>query len=304
MISKAVIPVAGLGTRLLSVTKEQPKEMLPIFARGLDESLCLKPLVQVVFEQLYDVGFREFCFVVGRDKRAVEDHFTPDQDYVLGLNHSDKGSQAQNLEAFYRRVEHSTILWVNQPKPLGFGDAVAKAASFVGDERFLVHAGDTWILSQGTRHITSLLKNSENADAEATLLLQEVKEPRGYGLVETEPMADGVMKVTRAEEKPEIPLSDLAIMPIYVLDPAVLWALKIVRPGKGGEIQLTDGIQKMIDWQRKVYALKLDGADVWLDIGTPETYWQALQLSHKHFSSERPPSTSSHHVRETTDQNW
>src|SRR3989441_11370929 len=77
VLRKAVIPAAGLGTRLLSVTKEQPKEMLPVFAKGKNGDLCLKPIVQLVFEQLYHVGFRECCFIMGRGKRAKEDHFMP-----------------------------------------------------------------------------------------------------------------------------------------------------------------------------------------------------------------------------------
>jgi UTP--glucose-1-phosphate uridylyltransferase len=85
VLRKAVIPAAGLGTRLLSVTKEQPKEMLPVFARAKNGDLCLKPIVQLVFEQLHQVGFREFCFVVGRGKRAIEDHFTPDFSFVSML---------------------------------------------------------------------------------------------------------------------------------------------------------------------------------------------------------------------------
>src|SRR5713226_1526879 len=85
VLRKAVIPAAGLGTRLLSVTKEQPKEMLPVFAKGKNGELCLKPIVQLVFEQLYQVGFREFCFIVGRGKRAIEDHFTPDFNCVTML---------------------------------------------------------------------------------------------------------------------------------------------------------------------------------------------------------------------------
>src|SRR5579863_2996389 len=98
---KAVVPVAGLGTRLLTATKVQPKEMLPVFAVEEGE-LCIKPLVQLVFEQLFDYGIREFCFVVGRGKRAIEDHFTPDDDYLRRLS-SPKAPMASALGRFYRR---------------------------------------------------------------------------------------------------------------------------------------------------------------------------------------------------------
>src|SRR4029077_6501330 len=129
---KAVIPVAGLGTRLLTATKVQPKEMLPVFAKEGGE-LCIKPLVQLVFEQLFDFGIREFCFVVGRGKRAIEDHFSPDDDYLKRLTVQDKtasthqAATASALEKFYRRIDRASLMWVNQPVPLGFGHAVLQA---------------------------------------------------------------------------------------------------------------------------------------------------------------------------------
>jgi len=90
MIKKVVIPAAGLGTRLLPVTKEKPKELLPIFVRTADGRLCLKPMLQVVFEQLYDTGFREYGFIVGRGKRAIEDHFSPDEGFIEYLRNKTK----------------------------------------------------------------------------------------------------------------------------------------------------------------------------------------------------------------------
>ena len=102
MIKKAVIPAAGLGTRLLPVTKEQPKEMLSIFANTPNGSCCLKPVLQLVYEQLYDVGFREFCFVIGRGKRAIEDHFTSDRVYTSMLRQKGKESSAAASSTFFR----------------------------------------------------------------------------------------------------------------------------------------------------------------------------------------------------------
>ena len=128
LIENAVIAAAGLGTRLMSATKEQPKEMLPLFAASEDEAICLKPIVQQIFEQLFDFGLRQFYFIVGRGKRAIEDHFTPDHWFVGRLNTVGKGRQV--LEAFYRRIEESCIIWVNQPEPRGFGAAVLQAEPF------------------------------------------------------------------------------------------------------------------------------------------------------------------------------
>jgi len=280
MIRKVVIPTAGLGTRLLSSTKEQPKEMLPVFCRNMNGDLSVKPLVQLIFEQLFNTGIREYCFIVGRGKRAIEDHFTPDFQYVERLNSIGKNSQASDLQSFYRKLGDSTIIWVNQPQPKGFGHAVLLARPFVGSDEFLVHAGDTYIISNKNSHLTRLVNTHQRLKDDATLLLQEVPDPRPYGIIEGKETDEG-FKVIRVVEKPEKPTTNLAIMPIYVFTPALFKALEVTLPGKGGEIQLTDGIQKLIDWALKVHAIKLNDGDIRLDIGTPETYWEAQRLSYK-----------------------
>ncbi len=279
---KTVIPAAGLGTRLLPATKEQPKEMLPVFANGDDECLCLKPIVQLVFEQLFDSGFREFCFVVGRNKRAIEDHFTPDHEYVEQLNNKGKNKQALLLGSFYRKVEASTIIWINQPEPLGFGHAVQLTKPFIGAYPLLVYAGDTYIISGDNAHLKRLIEEHNKTKADATITLQEVPNPRQYGVAEVVEEADGELIVKGVEEKPERPKTNLAIMPIYIFEPIIFRSLEAIQPGKGGEFQLTDGIQKLIEWGLKVNAIKLKEDEIRLDIGTPETYWEALSLSYNY----------------------
>jgi len=281
-IKKVVITAAGLGTRLLSVTKEMPKEMLPLFCVGSNGDLLLKPVLQLIFEQLYEVGFREFCFIVGRGKRSIEDHFTPDYGYVELLRRRGKESLAIELEEFYRKIESSVIAWVNQPEPRGFGDAVLRAEPFVDDEPFLVHAGDTYVISQGNSHIKRLLKAYETYRPSATLTLKEVSDPRKlYGCAKVE-SDEPVMKVAYVVEKPQKPPSNLAIMPIYIFEPEIFNAIREIGPGVGGEIQLTDAIQKLIRTQRPVRAIKLREDEVRLDVGTPETYWEALATSYRH----------------------
>src|SRR5947208_4988952 len=117
LIKKGVITAAGLGTRLLSVTKAQPKEMLPVFARCKDGGLCMKPIVQLVFEDLYQSGIRDFCFVVGRGQRTIREHFTPDFSYLSILDKRGKNGLAKELDAFYEMVGRSRIQWVNQFEP-------------------------------------------------------------------------------------------------------------------------------------------------------------------------------------------
>ena len=277
-----MIPAAGMGTRLLSVTKEQPKEMLPVFAKGKNGELCLKPIVQLVFEQLYGVGFREFCFIVGRGKRAIEDHFTPDFSFVSKLNVKGLESAVEELESFYRMVDESTLVWVNQPVPHGFGDAVLKAKSFAGNDRFLVHAGDSYFISKNAEHLRRVVRMSEESKTDVLFLSKEVDDPKRFGIVEGRTLASGLVKVERVVEKPAKPASKLAIMPVYVFDSVIFKALESTATGFAGELQLTDGIQRIIDWGLKVYTTQVDAKETWLDIGSPDLYWEAQSLSYKH----------------------
>jgi len=285
-LKKVVIPAAGLGTRLLSVTKEQPKEMLPVFAKGRNGDLCLKPIVQLVFEQLYQVGFREFCFIVGRGKRAIEDHFTPDFSFVSMLDSKGKDGPAEDLENFYKMIDGSTVSWVNQSEPRGFGDAVLKAKSFVGEDMFMVHAGDSHFLSKDADHLRRVMDASVKTKANALFLSMEVEDPKRFGIVEGETIENELLKVKRLVEKPLKPASKLAIMPVYVFDSNIFKALEATKAGFAGELQLTDGIQRMVDWGLKVYSTPVDSSEVWLDIGSPDLYWQAQNLSHKHYSHD------------------
>lgn len=281
MIRKAVVPVAGLGTRLLSATKEQPKEMLPVFSLSKDGTLCLKPLVERIFDQLFDFGVREFYFIVGRGKRTIQDHFTLDREFVRRLDATGKDSQAVQLESFYKRIESSTIVWVNQPEPKGFGDAVLQAEPLVGLEPFLVHAGDAYIISERQTIAARLAEAHAEGEAEATLTIRKVRDPRHYGVVEVSNSHEEKIRVTQAVEKPEQPTSRLAIMPLYVFNPTIFEALRATAPGKGGEIQLTDAIQRLIETGCNVQAIMLQADDIRLDIGTPETYWEALQITYR-----------------------
>jgi UTP--glucose-1-phosphate uridylyltransferase len=280
MITKAVIPVAGLGTRLLTATKEQPKEMLPIFAAMDNGELCLAPVVQLIFEHLYDFGIREFYFVVGKEKRAVEDHFTPDRGFLNMLSASEKRGHATQLEKFYNRIEGSSIVWVNQPGPKGFGDAVRCVHRSVASGEFLVHAGDTYIVSKHPTALERLANAHAKGSADATLLVKEVHDPRQYGIAELQDEAGTTAPVKRVEEKPERPRTNLALMPLYMFNSSIFDALKQTGLGKDGELQLTDAVQKLIDMGRPVQAVRLSPQDIRLDIGSPETYWEALQYSH------------------------
>ena len=287
MIRKVIIPAAGLGTRLFPATKEQPKEMLPIFSRTAHGDIMVKPVVQLVFEQVHNAGLREFCFIVGRGKRGIEDHFTPDSNCIKTLEGLGKNGQASDLGDFYEKLESSTIMWVNQPAPKGFGNAVLMAQPFVQNESCLVHAGDSCLISKDMDYLKKLIETFNRFSADAAFLVIEIENPKQYGIVEGEEIESGIIKVNSVVEKPEKPKTNWAIMAMYVFHPIIFKALEATKPGKDGEIQLTDAIQKLIEWGLKVYAVKLDKSYSHLDIGSPERYWEALELSYKQFCKRK-----------------
>jgi len=277
IIRKAVIPAAGLGTRLLPVTKELPKEMLPVFDKE-EGNLAFKPLIQIIFERLYQAGIREFCIITGRGKRALIDYFSRDEGYLELLNAYGKGSLREKLEKFYRTVESSTLFWINQPKPTGLGAAVALAESFVGIEPFIVHAGDTYIASNN--YIKTMTRAFEKLKPDALFLTARVEDPKSYGIIEKYEIEDEkTYRIYRVVEKPKEPKTNMAIVPIYVLTPKIFKALRNIEPGTGGELQLTDAIQILAE-KDKVYAIELENSEDYIDIGKAENYLRALIRSY------------------------
>lgn len=273
---KVVLTAGGIGTRLLPFSKEIPKEMAPVVTRNVDGSVQVKPIIHAIFEQLYAVGFRDYFIVVGRGKRAIQDHFTPDLAFVSDLEK--KGKRVNGLTAFYDMLASSNIVFINQPEPRGFGDAVLRTKPYL-DGEFLVYAGDTLILSDGNAYIERLRRAHWKHKADATILLKEMEDPRQLGVVTGQEVEPGILKIHEAVEKPARPKSRTAIMPIYIFTESVFQHISGLSRGKGGEIQLTDAIQSMIDSGKRVLGVKLKSGELWLDIGSPETLLSALKLS-------------------------
>ena len=275
-IRKAVITAAGLGTRLLPTTKELPKEMLPIFSRTKSGKIILKPLLQLIFEQLYNLGIREFCFIVGRGKRAIEDHFTPDYDFLEYLKSKGKDDYYNELREFYEKIEKSYIFWINQPYPKGFGDAVYRAKGFVEDEPFILYAGDIYIIKEEI--IENLIKYYLKYMPEAFLLATYVENPSLYGVIEGYELEKYIFKVTEIVEKPKEPKSNIVSAGVYIFDNIIFKSLKNIKEDESGEIQLTDGIRKLISWELDVNAYIID-EKYRIDIGNVENYKSALDVS-------------------------
>jgi UTP--glucose-1-phosphate uridylyltransferase len=281
MFRRVVIPAAGLGMRMLPTTKEQPKEMLPIFVMGVDGAMRIKPCLQIVFEQLYQVGVKDFCFIVGRGKRSIEDHFTLDKGLIQHLKQKNEYELMKNLIGFYEKVSKSHIIFINQPEPRGFGNAISYARNFTGSEPFLVHAGDDLIPAKNNQSIQNLVQVFEDHAADAVFYVQKVKNPRRYVIITGKKVGSNLYQVNRIEEKPSSPSSNLATIAIYAFSSKIYNAIENTLPDERNEIQLTSAIQYLINKGCAVYALELQKSIKRLDIGTPESYWESLRYSRK-----------------------
>lgn len=268
-IRKVVIPVAGWGTRSLPATKNIPKEMLPIYN---------KPVIQYVVEEAQRAHIKDVIFVTNRDKNVIEDHFdhNPQLEDVL-----ERAGKLDKLEEVRRVAEMVNILSVRQKRQLGLGHAVMCARELVGDEPFAVMVGDDLMFS-GVPGIGQLI---EVAMAEKMPVIGVMEVPwekvSRYGIIDGEEVAPGVYRVRDMVEKPkreEAP-SRMAIVGRYVLTPDIFDYLEKVKPGHGGEIQLTDALQAMAK-ERGMMAVRMAGmrfdAGDWAEFLSANIYF-ALQ---------------------------
>jgi UTP--glucose-1-phosphate uridylyltransferase len=261
-VKKAVIPVAGLGTRFLPATKTVPKELLPIVDI---------PAVQYVVQEAMEAGIAEVIFVTGRGKDSIEDHFdeAPELDQVL----ESRGQKAMR-DTLRRVAEMVEIVSVRQKRPLGLGHAVFCARDLIGDEPFAVLLSDDLIDAE-LPCVQQLVEIFEERK-ESVLALRRVprQDVNKYGIVGGKKITERLCEVTEMVEKPhpdEAP-SQMAIIGRYILRPEIFSFLEKVSPGKGGEIQLTDAISQLARRQ-KVYGYEFEGAHY--DIGDKFGFVQA-----------------------------
>ena len=276
-VIKTVLTAAGRGTRLLPFTKEMPKEMMPIFTKIHNNQRIVIPLLQYIFEQFYSMKIRDFCFVVGRDKRSIKDHFARHEPYLNELS-----TNRKTMSDFSKKLKSCHLRWVNQNKPLGFGDAVKRAEKFVGDEDFILHAGDISILSRFKHPILRLIDTAKkNPDVSAILVCKKIKDAKKYGVPQIKKKSSSVYLVEGVEEKPIRPKSNLGILALYYFKPEIFDSLKKIKRGKNNEFQLTDGIQQLINDRKKVLAIPLTKDDIELDVGMVESFRDAQMSSYK-----------------------
>ncbi|MDP6637005.1 MAG: UTP--glucose-1-phosphate uridylyltransferase GalU [Phycisphaerae bacterium] len=248
MIRKAVIPAAGFGTRFLPATKSQPKEMLPIVDT---------PTIQYVVQEAVDSGITDIIMVIGKGKRAIEEHF--DRSFQLETQLVAQG-KSRELELIRHISDMANIHFVWQKELRGLGDAVYCARHHVGDEPFVVLLGDTVIRAEVPA--VSQLMNVFERYQESTVLLEEVDRSMvsRYGVIDGREIEEGLFLIKDLVEKPDIDdaPSNLVIASRYALTPDIFEHLSATKPGKGDEIQLTDAMRSLVA-EKAMYGLRLNG---------------------------------------------
>ena len=261
-VNKAIIPAAGLGTRFLTATKAQPKEMLPIVD---------KPTLQYIIEEAVNSGIEEILIITGRNKKSIEDHF--DKSVELELELESKGKM-ELLEEVRKISNMVNIHFIRQKEPKGLGHAIHCAKTFIGNEPFAVLLGDDIVYSE-----KPCLKQMIDAydEYKTTILgVQEVphEDVNKYGVVDGLHIEDRVYKVKDLVEKPavdEAP-SDMAILGRYIINPGIFEILEHTKPGKGGEIQLTDALKELAT-KEAMYAYNFEGRRY--DVGDKQGFLEA-----------------------------
>lgn len=235
-VRKAIIPAAGLGTRFLPATKAQPKEMLPIVD---------KPTLQFIIEEAIDSGIEEILIITGRNKSSIENHFDKSVELEIEL---EKSGKIELLEEIRKISDMANIHYIRQKEPKGLGHAIHCAKSFIGNEPFAVLLGDDIVYNPEKPCLKQMIEIYD--EYKTTILgVQEVNEDdvSKYGIVDGNCIEDSIYKVRDLVEKPskeEAP-SNIAILGRYIINPAIFEILENVKPGKNGEIQLTDGLKDL-----------------------------------------------------------
>ena len=271
-VTKAIIPAAGLGTRLLPATKSQPKEMLPVGRR---------PVLQYVVEELQAVGLSQLLIVTGRRKRTIEDHFDEDPQLVLALEQA--GNEAMLADLAYLEGK-SRFFYTRQSAPKGLGHAISLGADFVGSDNCAVALGDSLIAADDpAAPLRAMIEAHHDLGAAAIIAVEKVhpEDAFRYGIVSIkgdEPPPGEPALMTDIVEKPPTGSapSSLAVAARYIFSPAIFEALDRTLPDRKGEIQLTNAIRLLIRMGQPVYAWLLSPDQRRYDVGNFESYFRAF----------------------------
>jgi UTP--glucose-1-phosphate uridylyltransferase len=269
-VKKAVIPAAGLGTRMLPLTKTQPKEMLP---------LADKPCIQYIVEELAAAGVEQILIITGQKKRAIEDHFDKDVELNRQLSASGQKDLLEKMEFENMEVQ---FFYTRQSTPAGLGDAIRYAKDFVNNEPFIIALGDSVIRSSENEFLLKrMIKQYEENPGSFVLGTRHVplEDVQKYGIVKPSGSVSGdIVEIADVVEKPS-PLkapSNLAFAARYLMPSSIFDALERTSPGKGGEIQLTDGIRLLLKEGTKGYSVCLTENEKRYDIGNMYYFYEAF----------------------------
>lgn len=273
MIEEVIIPAAGYGTRVSPASRAVPKELFPIPIIGWDGKTYLVPALQIIIENLYQAGFRRYYIVVNNyKKRVVKGYLEPDYSYLKTLHNSGKITETNLLREFYGILENIEIHYVMQERALGVGDAVYRCRKYINKD-FMIHMGDDFIVNQENQY-KYLVENYEKLNADAIVMVQRVRDPRQYGIVEGKDKGNYII-VEKIIEKPKAEAPKYAIIGIYCIKPVIFEIMENLS-SKGGW-ELTDAVQNMVDRGYKVYALKAKEDAVRIDIGRVDTYLDTMK---------------------------
>lgn len=268
-IDIAVVPVAGLGTRLLPATKSQPKEMLPVGR---------KPVAQHVVDELALSGIRRLLFITGKGKHSIENHFDTDGELISYLRETGREQELGELAFERQEMEY---FYTRQRRQLGLGHAILCARPLVGNQPFVVALGDSIIgLNAQSDIVGRMVEQFEQSKADVVIAFEEVpwEDVCRYGIAQPRGPVDDVFELERVVEKPsaeEAP-SNLAVAARYVFSPVIFEKLAETKPGKGGEIQVTDAIQAVLEAGGKGFGMRLHPSERRFDIGNFESYFRSF----------------------------
>lgn len=270
-IKKAILPVAGFGTRFLPATKAQPKEMLPVVD---------KPVIQYLVEEAVSAGIEEIIFVTGRGKRAIEDHFDTSFELEYNLVEKDKNDLLEEVRRISGLAKFS---YVRQPQPLGDGHAILQAAHIVGDEPVLVIFGDCLYDSKVPASAQLMETFEKYGDPVIGLSEVEKKDVSKFGVIDGVQLDESTWEVKNMVEKPKVEEAPTNLVAVgkYIITPAVFETLANMKSGKSGEIRLADAFDIMLNNNKPLYGKILEGT--WLDTGNKINFMKAvIHLGLKH----------------------
>ncbi|MCX6764000.1 MAG: UTP--glucose-1-phosphate uridylyltransferase GalU [Candidatus Moranbacteria bacterium] len=270
-IKKAILPVAGFGTRFLPATKAQPKEMLPVVD---------KPVIQYLVEEAVASGIEEIIFVTGRGKRAIEDHFDVSYELEETLVEKNKHDLLKDIQKISNMAKFS---YVRQPLPLGDGHAILQAAHIVGNEPVLVLFGDCLYDSQVPASKQLIETYEKYGDSIIGLSSISKEETSKFGVIEGVKLDENTFEIKKMLEKPGADETDSTLVAVgkYIITPEIFKILATMKSGKSGEIRLVDAFEIMLKNNRPLYGRELEGE--WLDTGDKFNFIKAsIKLGLKH----------------------